>query len=64
MKSRKSVEILSSVKQVMETDIPEVVNEFLKSGEWILIDIRHGKFNSGKAYVLGLIEKTGEIGRK
>lgn len=64
MKSRKSVEILSSVKQVMETDIPEVVNEFLKSGEWILIDIRQGKFNSGKAYVLGLIEKTGEIGRK
>ena len=52
---RKSVEILSQVKQVLETDMEEMVNHFLASGEWILIDIRSCKYNRGKAYVLGLI---------
>lgn len=52
---RKSVEILSQVKQVLETDLAEVVNNFLASGEWILIDIRSCKYNHGKAYVLGCI---------
>lgn len=56
--NKTSVVILSKVKQVLETDIAGVVNEYLQTGEWKLIDIRPSKFNRGKSYILGLIEEN------
>lgn len=53
--AKESVEILSQVKQIIETDLVGVVNNFLAGGEWILLDIRSWKYNRGKAYVLGFV---------
>ena len=52
--SNKSVEILSTVKQVVEIELLEVVNNFLESGDWIIIDICRGKY-AKRVYALGRI---------
>lgn len=52
-KSR-DVQIYSRVKQLMETDILQTANDFLDTGDWILLSIRKGQFSEW-AYVLGRI---------
>lgn len=39
---RNDVAILSQVKQVVDCDIPSTINDFLESGDWILIGLYKG----------------------
>lgn len=52
--SNRSVEILSRVKQVVETDMVDWANYLIESGDWILIDICRGKY-AKRVYALGRI---------
>lgn len=50
-----SVEILSQVKQIVETDLADTANDLLKSGDWVLIGLRKGRCTTNICYIVGRI---------
>lgn len=52
--AKKTIGVLSKVKQIMELDCADAVNEYLATEEWVLIDIRNSRF-APRVYVIGKV---------